>query len=228
MQLPFDSQKIGHKIGYQFHDSELLKQALTHRSLGASNNERLEFLGDSILNFTIAKNLYLKFPTAKEGDLSRLRATLVKGETLAQLAKEMQLGEDLFLGEGELKSGGFRRASILADAVEAIIGAIYLEAGMEVTMTQVERWFEARLKAVSLSADARDAKSQLQEWLQARKLDLPTYTVKDIEGQAHNQSFTVNCHVNADIEPTEGHASSRKQAEKLAAEKMLAQLKRST
>lgn len=211
-------------LGYSFTDETLLQRALTHRSHSGNHNERLEFLGDSILNFIIAESLFEQFPSAREGELSRLRASLVKGETLAQVAKAFQLGDYLRLGEGELKSGGFRRASILADATEAIIGAIYLDGGMDQVQSCVQSWFAQKLKDISLEDDARDPKSQLQEWLQARKLPLPEYDVVATEGEAHNQCFTVVCRVSVAKEPTQAKANNRKRAEKEAAKAMLKKL----
>lgn len=208
-------------LQYEFGSSELLITALTHRSFGADNNERLEFLGDSILNFTIAEALFEKFPKASEGDLSRLRAALVKGDTLAEIALEMKLGEYLRLGEGELKSGGFRRPSILADAVEAIIGAIYLDASMDTAKEAVLNWYRQRLGDITLVGSEKDPKTLLQEWLQARKQPLPEYTVIQIAGESHNQLFTIQCHVRSLAEPTTASASSRKSAEKEAATLML-------
>lgn len=215
-------------LQYEFVSSELLVAALTHRSFGADNNERLEFLGDSILNFTIAEALYYKFPKASEGDLSRLRAALVKGDTLAEIALEMKLGEYLRLGEGELKSGGFRRPSILADAVEAIIGAIYIDASMDAAKKAVLSWYDQRLREISLVGSEKDPKTLLQEWLQARKRPLPEYTVVQIDGESHNQLFTIQCQVQSLAEPTTACASSRKSAEKEAATLMLQLLEASS
>ena len=224
MQLPFDARAIGRKLNYIFNDEQLLKRSLTHRSCGTANNERLEFLGDAILNFVIAQNLFTKFPTAKEGELSRLRASLVKGETLSKIALELTLGEYLILGEGELKSGGFRRASILADAFEAVIGAIYLDSDIQTASAWVSAKFTQRLEGIALEDDARDAKSQLQEWLQARRLPLPIYEVASAEGDAHNQVFTVICRVAAINKTTQAIASNRKNAEKEAASLMMKEL----
>lgn len=214
-------------IGYQFKDRNLLLNALTHRSAQSVNNERLEFLGDSILNFTAAEALYKKFVDAKEGDLSRLRALLVKGETLAEVAREMGLSDYLIMGEGELKSGGFRRASILADCVEAIIGAIYLEAGMEQTRQCILSWYQERIDNLSLSVCGKDAKSLLQEWLQGRKKPLPIYQVVKIDGDSHCQIFTVSCETAMSSNVIIATGSNRRQAEKEAAERMLQFLKES-
>lgn len=213
-------------LGYTFKDTSLFDLALSHRSFGKQNNERLEFLGDSLLNFIIAEALFNKFPTAKEGQLTQLRANLVKGETLAEIAREFQLGDYLNLGEGELKSGGFRRASILADAVEALIGAIYLDSSrnMEQCRERVLAWYRSRLDAVQLQATAKDAKTRLQEYLQERKKSLPVYTVVLEGGDAHAREFTVECSVGALSKACTAKGSSKRIAEKLAAEKMLAQL----
>lgn len=216
---------VANKVGHIFNDPKLLTLALTHRSVGSTNNERLEFLGDSILNFSIAEQLFRKFPKAKEGELSRLRASLVRGETLAEIALEWSLGQHLILGEGELKSGGFRRASILADAVEAILGAIYEDAGMNAAVDRVQAWFSSRLDEISLESNVKDAKSQLQEWLQSRKNPLPIYEVAGLEGEAHCQAFTVTCTVSNANKTTSATAANRKQAEKEAAQKMLESLK---
>lgn len=211
-------------LGYQFKDESLLLTALSHRSVGPQNNERFEFLGDSLLNFIIAEALFEKFPAAPEGDLTRVRASLVKGETLAEIARGFQLGEYLQLGEGELKSGGYRRASILADAVEAILGAIYLESGMVVCREVVLSWFRKRLSEVSPSHTGKDAKTRLQEYLQERKQALPVYKVINRLGQAHAPQFEVSCEIGQGHPPQSAVASSKRLAEKLAAEKMLAHL----
>ncbi|HEY7771898.1 MAG TPA: ribonuclease III [Marinagarivorans sp.] len=219
-------ERLQQRLGYQFSDAQLLRTALTHRSFSASHNERLEFLGDSILNFTIAEALFERFPEAREGQLSSLRALMVKGDTLAEIALEFELGECLNLGEGELKSGGFRRASILADAVEAIIGAIYFDASMSVVKGLILAWFEQRLGELSLEHNStKDPKSILQEWLQGRKKRLPAYEVIKVEGELHDQAYTVSCSVSVSDAVTEGTASNRKTAEKMAAQAMLEVLK---
>ncbi|WP_238376326.1 ribonuclease III [Marinagarivorans algicola] len=221
-------ERLQRQLGYEFVNVELLNTALTHRSFCAKHNERLEFLGDSILNFTIAEALFEQFPNAREGQLSRLRALMVKGETLAEIAREFNIGDTLNLGEGELKSGGFRRASILADAVEAIIGAVYFDTAMnmEAVKALILRWFTSRLKNIQLeTTSAKDAKSILQEWLQGRKKDLPSYDIVKVEGDLHDQIYTVSCRVPVTHEVTQGAASNRKTAEKIAAEAMLQKLK---
>ncbi|MBB3140009.1 ribonuclease III [Halomonas organivorans] len=210
------------RIGHDFAQSELLELALTHRSYGGRNNERLEFLGDSIVNFVIAEDLYQRFPQAREGQLSRLRARLVKGQTLAELAREMEFGDYLRLGSGEMKSGGHRRDSILADAVEAVIGAIYLDAGMDTARARVLAWYAERLEAIDLQDTQKDPKTRLQEFLQSRQAALPRYEVISVEGEAHAQTFTVECHVEMLEEHTRGTGSSRRHAEQQAAERALA------
>lgn len=212
------------RIGHSFRDIALLELAMTHRSFGGQNNERLEFLGDSIVNFIIAEALYERFPQAREGQLSRLRARLVRGQTLAELAREMSFGECLRLGSGEMKSGGHRRDSILADAVEAVLGAIYLDAGMDVARTRVLAWYAERLEAIDLQDTQKDPKTRLQEFLQSRQSPLPRYDVVSVEGEAHDQTFTVECHVELLDSHTLGTGSSRRHAEQQAAELALLQL----
>lgn len=185
--------KLSQRIGYDFQDESLIELALTHRSKGDKNNERLEFLGDSIVNFIIAEALFHKFPQAKEGKLSRLRAGLVRGTTLAEIGRDFELGDFLVLGSGELKSGGFNRESILADAVEAIIGAIYLDAGMAVVQERVLSWFDTRLSVLTIDDVLKDSKTRLQEYIQKTQGRLPKYEVVEIFGQAHDQKFKVSC-----------------------------------
>ncbi|WP_286876212.1 ribonuclease III [Marinimicrobium sp. UBA4509] len=221
-------QRLQARLGYEFRDPAQLDLALTHRSHGARNNERLEFLGDSILNFIIGEALYQQFPEAREGQLSRLRSQMVKGETLAMLAREFELGECLRLGEGEMKSGGHRRESILADTVEALIGAIYLESGFQVCAERVNAWYQSRLQALSLAQPAKDAKTRLQEFLQAHKLPLPEYDVVEVEGEAHAHQFTIECRVTPIKETVRAQASSRRVAEKQAAAEMLEKLQKIT
>ncbi len=221
-------QRLQKRLGYEFLDPAQLDLALTHRSHGARNNERLEFLGDSILNFIIGEALFHQFPEAREGQLSRLRSQMVKGETLAALAREFDLGECLRLGEGEMKSGGHRRESILADTVEALIGAIYLESGFETCSARVNAWYQSRLDALSLEQPAKDAKTRLQEFLQAHKLPLPEYDVVEVEGEAHAHQFTIECRVTPIKETVRAQASSRRVAEKQAASEMLEKLQQIT
>lgn len=214
-------QRLLHRLGYEFRDEALFDLALTHRSCGARNNERVEFLGDSILNFVVGEWLFERFPEAKEGQLSRLRAQMVKGETLAEIAREFDLGPCLNLGEGEMKSGGFRRDSILADAVEAIIGAIHLDSGMDAAKERVLVWYQDRLNALTLDTNRKDPKTELQEYLQSKKAELPQYKVIEVSGEAHAQRFTVECSTPLLSQTTQATASSRRGAEKLAAEAAL-------
>lgn len=205
-------------LAYQFRDVSLLAQALTHRSKGSINNERLEFLGDSILGFVAADLLYSRFQESPEGHLSRFRASLVKKETLAELAREFALGDYLRLGSGELKSGGYRRDSILADAMEAIFGAMYLDGGLADVRTLIERCLSTRLENLSVEADLKDPKTRLQEYLQSRRLDLPEYMVTETHGDAHEQEFEVQCTVSGLKQPVRGEGSSRRKAEQTAAQ----------
>lgn len=204
-------------LGHQFRQAEFLDNALTHRSAGSHNNERLEFLGDAVLNFVITAELYQRFPQADEGALSRLRASLVKGDTLSVMAQELRLGDYLHLGPGELKSGGYRRDSILADALEAIFGAVYLDAGIQQIQALILRLYGERIGAATPSEQLKDPKTRLQEFLQAQHRALPTYTVVDTEGEAHAQVFTVTCEVDGLPQATVGTASSRRKAEQAAA-----------
>jgi len=217
-----NADKIFAFTGYRFRQANLLEQALTHRSYSRQlNNERLEFLGDSILNLIISNHIYNRFSNADEGDLSRIRASLVKQETLAQVAREFNLGDHIHLGGGELKSGGFRRASILADALEALIGAIYLDSDYVQTETTVLHLFQEQLQNTDADANLRDPKTRLQEYLQAQKNNLPSYQVEQITGKSHDQVFTVTCKL-GDLElQSNGKGSSRKKAEQEAAQKIL-------
>lgn len=205
------------RLDYAYQDEGLLELALTHRSCGKRNNERLEFLGDSILNYVIADALFIRFPKAKEGELSRLRARLVKGETLAEVARELDLGDFLRLGSGELKSGGYRRDSILADSVEAIIGSIHLDAGMSAARDFVLARFESRLSNLDLQESLKDSKTRLQEFLQSRRVPLPNYVLERIDGEAHDQTFHISCESDLLDSPTKGVGNSRRQAEQDAA-----------
>jgi len=203
-------------IGHAFRDESLLRRALTHRSYAAEHNERLEFLGDSVLNCAIALELYHKFPQLSEGDLSRLRAGLVSQPALAQVAGQIRLGQRLLLGEGEVKSGGGRRPSILADALEAVIGATFLDAGFEAARDVVRTLFASALEQVNPQS-AKDPKTLLQELLQGRRLALPQYTVVATHGEAHDQRFDVECVVLALNIRTRGSGTSRRAAEQAAA-----------
>lgn len=218
-------QHLQDRLGYQFETQALLELALTHRSCGARNNERLEFLGDSILNFIIGESLFQRFPDGREGQLSRLRSQMVKGETLAKIAREFQLGECLILGEGEMKSGGHRRDSILADTLEALIGAIYVEKGFTACRERVTTWYAARLAALTLDSPVKDAKTRLQEYLQSVQQPLPEYAVVEVEGEAHEHMFTIECRVSLLKKATRARASNRREAEKQAAAEALRLLK---
>ncbi|AKC31873.1 ribonuclease III [Candidatus Pantoea carbekii] len=216
--------KLQRKLGYTFIHSELLTQALTHRSAGTKHNERLEFLGDSILSYVIANALYHRFPCVDEGDMSRMRATLVRGNTLAEIAREFELGQCLRLGPGELKSGGVYRESILADAVEALIGSIFLDSTMQVIENLILDWYQTRLEQIRPGNKQKDPKTRLQEYLQGHHLPLPCYIVVQVRGEAHDQEFSVNCQINTLTEPVIGIGSSRRKAEQAAAEKTLRKL----
>ena len=209
--------RLERKLGYTFKDRDLMVLALTHRSYAGRNNERLEFLGDAILNFVAGEALFERFPQAREGQLSRLRARLVKGETLARLARGFDLGEYLRLGSGELKSGGFRRESILADALEALIGAIYLDAGMDVARARVLDWLTNELDGLTLVDTNKDPKTRLQEFLQSRAVELPRYEVVDIQGEPHCRTFFVQCEIALLTDKTQGQGASRRIAEQVAA-----------
>jgi ribonuclease-3 len=220
-------------LGYRCRDPALIEAALTHRSAHGreargqekgDDNERLEFLGDGVLNFIVAHLLYRERPQANEGELSRLRATLVRGETLAELAVQLGLGEQLNLGTGERRSGGFRRESILADALEAVFGAIYLDGGFEAAREVIERLMLPRLAALPTVAELKDPKTRLQEWLQGKGLALPLYRVEKVEGEAHLQVFTVTCEVRALKVRAAGSGQSRRRAEQAAAQAVLSVL----
>ena len=213
--------KLQKLIGYQFQDIGLLHQSLTHRSHGPRNNERLEFLGDSILSLVITRSLYDRFPQAAEGQLSRLRASMVRRTTLAEIAREIAIGEFLIMGQGELKSGGFSRDSILSDAVEAVIGAMYLDGGLEAAEERVLTWYESKLSDLSLSESQKDAKSVLQEYLQGIGAQLPEYVVVGAVGKSHNQLFTVECRTELLKDQVIGEGPSRRVAEQIAATEVL-------
>lgn len=221
--MPLDS--LVKQLGYQFKTPALLKQALTHRSFSGINNERLEFLGDSVLNFIIAHQLYLRFPKLPEGDLSRLRAALVKESTLSEIAFSLNLGDALKLGEGELKSAGWRRPSILADALEAIIGAVYSDGGFAAAETFVLKLYAEKLDTIDPKIIDKDAKSQLQEYLQGKKMELPDYNVVSIEGEAHAQTFKIECVIEKLNITTVGEGTSRRIAEQSAAQLALEAIK---
>lgn len=219
-----DRGELAAAIGCQFRNPALLDEALTHRSARGRNNERLEFLGDAVLGAVIASRLFEHAPQASEGDLSRLRASLVKRESLAQVAMELSLGDYLSLGGGELKSGGFRRASILADALEAVIGAVYRDAGFDAAADVIDRLFTDRLRAAVASGAHKDAKTRLQESLQKMGLDLPQYDVADIAGADHDRVFRVTCAVPQRGLIVDAQGRSRRRAEQRAAAAMLERL----
>ena len=213
-----DLDRLMARLGYRFNDIELLALALTHRSVSRHRNyERLEFLGDAQLGQIISIALFERFPDAAEGQLTRMRASLVRGQTLALVARELGLGDYLVLGGGELKSGGFRRDSILADSVEAVIGAIYLDSDMDTVRGFILGWYKARLEQINLKKSQKDSKTRLQEFLQSRRIGLPQYELIKVEGEAHDQTFYILCHVEMLEQPTKGIGSSRRQAEQEAA-----------
>ena len=211
-------------LGYECRDAALLEAALTHRSAGGPHYERLEFLGDAVLNCVVAMLVFQEFGAADEGDLSRFRASLVSGEALAVIAAEIDLGEQLRLGSGELKSGGFRRKSILADALEALFGAIYLDGGFSAASGVIERLFVPRLDRLPSAAELKDPKTRLQETLQAQGLPLPTYAVESISGEAHTQQFEVSCSVETLGLKRTASGASRRRGEQAAAQLVLAAL----
>ncbi len=213
-----------HLLGYQFNDPSFLRAALTHRSAGPGHNERLEFLGDAFLNYVVGAELFRRLPHAVEGDLSRLRAKLVRAETLTEMATELGLGEHLNLGRGELKAGGFRRASILADAFEALIGAVLLDGGHDICRDWLLGLFSRRLRSLPPAAALKDPKTRLQEYLQARQLPLPDYRLEAATGEAHKREFEISCHVPALGLSTPGHGRSRRAAEQAAAKLMIEML----
>jgi len=217
-----DYSRLEKLLNYQFQNIELLKNALTHRSANSKNNERLEFLGDSILNFVIADELYRLYPRSSEGDLSRLRANLVDRAGLYEISKILQFGEYLILGSGEMKSGGHRRNSILADTVEAIFGAVYLDSNFEQCKKIILFLYKDLIKNIADASELKDPKTKLQELLQSRKLALPKYTVIEVTGQAHNQQFKVDCEIVQLGLKTQGQATNRRKAEQKSAEEIIA------
>lgn len=217
-------QWVEAQLGYHPRDAALLLRALTHRSAGGAHNERLEFLGDAVINLVAADLLYQRFPEADEGALSRLRAGVVNGESLARVAARIGLGDVLLLGPGELKTGGYRRESILADAFEALCGAIYLESGLEAARGVAVRLLADGVAELAAQAELRDAKTRLQEWLQARGLPLPRYTVEAVAGEPHAQHFDVRCEIDSPSTQAHGAGSSRRRAEQAAAQALLDQV----
>ena len=211
-------------LDYEFTDAGLLQQALTHRSAPGNNNERLEFLGDAVLDFVVSEIVFDSHPDSPEGDLSRLRASLVKDTSLARIATDIGLGEFLILGGGERKTGGHRRQSILADALEAIFGAVYLDAGFAAAQAVIRTAFGDRLRHFPSVDELRDPKTRLQEWLQARQLGLPEYELLEVTGEPHRQKFEVACRAGTAAPATVGTGTTRRKAEQAAARAMLEQL----
>ncbi len=220
-------KKLQKKINYQFKDLSLLKLALTHRSTGRNNNERLEFLGDSILGVAISKELYQRFPFVDEGKLSRLRSHLIRGQTLVQLGTALELSNNLILGSGELKSGGYRRESIQANTVEAIFGAVLLDSNFETTNMVILGLFKVLLNNISPDDSLKDSKTQLQEYLQKRGNILPKYKLTDTTGKDHNAIFMVNCFLEDQNLQVKQSAKSIKKAEQFCAQILLKKLKKS-
>ena len=226
MTHPLNLDRLSRRLGHAFRQPQLLRQALTHRSYSATNNERFEFIGDSILNYTVARMLYDRFTQLSEGELSRLRANLVNQSTLADIARELSIGDCLFLGEGELKSGGSTRPSILADALEAVFGAIWLDAGFEVANAAIRRLYEPRLNTPLTARPIKDAKTRLQECLQGKHLPLPKYETIATEGEAHAQRFHMACVIESLGIRVEGQGGSRRAAEQMAAERAIELMER--
>ncbi|MGB5491584.1 MAG: ribonuclease III [Woeseiaceae bacterium] len=209
-------------LQYRFEDVSLFSQALTHRSAAGVNNERLEFLGDAVLDFVVSEAVYKARPDASEGDLSKLRSSLVKDSSLASLAADLGIGEYLILGSGEMKTGGHRRQSILADALEALFGAVFLDTGIGSAQAVIEKVFATRLQELPDAAELRDPKTRLQEWLQSRGMALPNYELARVSGEAHKQRFEITCSVESASRVTGGESTTRRQAEQKAARAMLA------
>jgi ribonuclease-3 len=219
-------ERLQRRLGHVFADPALLQQALTHRSFGQANNERLEFLGDSIFNCVVSIALYARFGSLREGELSRVRASLVRQDALHRVALDLELGEFLRLGEGELRSGGFRRPSILADALEAVFAAVFLDRGFDAARAVIDRLFGPLIDEVDPARPTKDPKTALQEWLQARRAALPIYTMVNVVGEAHAQEFEVACEVEKFGIRTLGRGTSRRAAEQQSAELALAALRK--
>lgn len=222
--LAITIERLQRQLGYTFTSRDLLQHALTHRSAGKVHNERLEFLGDSILSFVIADALYHRFPHEAEGDLSQMRASLVCGQMLAEIGKEFDLGDCLILGQGELKSGGFHRESIISDAVEAIIGAIFLDSNIETIRQLLLSWYQDKLDKIKPGIKQKDAKTRLQEYLQGSHKERPTYLTVEVQGSDHEQLFVVQCYIDGDENEYIGQGASRRKAEQAAAEVAINQL----
>jgi len=211
-------------LRFRFQNAELFQQALTHRSATQCNNERLEFLGDAVLECVISEAVYRARPDVPEGDLTKLRASLVKEEALAEIALELGLGEHLILGSGERKTGGHRRESILADALEAIFGAVFLDSGIDAAKAVIDSVYESRYRELPDAKDLRDPKTRLQEWLQARRMSLPVYELAEVSGKGHKQRFVAICTIAETSAVTDGESTTRRKAEQKAARKMIEQL----
>jgi ribonuclease-3 len=224
--MPADTGQLETRLGHVWRNRDLLAQALTHRSFGARNYERLEFLGDGVLNCVVGLMLYQRFPELPEGRLSRLRANLVNQDSLHEIAQQLELGNHLRLGEGELKSGGAQRPSILADTLESLLGSALLDAGFAVAQAMVERLFNTKIDIINPNQQGKDAKTRLQEWLQPRRMGLPNYNLIETVGQAHAQTFHVECRIDALKLATRGQGPSRKAAEQMAADAALVALER--
>ncbi len=221
------SEALCRQLAYTFRDPALLARALTHRSKASDHNERLEFLGDSVLNLVVSKELFDRFPRLDEGDLTRLRASLVRKPALAAHARRLELGQYIELGSGELKSGGYDRDSILADTLEAILGAIYQDSGLERTAAVINILYQEQFAELDPDAVPKDPKTRLQEYLQKHSLPTPNYQVIDVSGEPHNQRFVVECHVDGFKEAITGEGNSRRAAEQEAAERVLTLLAKS-
>ncbi len=219
-------EELTNKLNYTFQDLKFLKLALTHRSKGGDHNERLEFLGDAVVNFIIAELLFHHYPNATEGELSRWRASLVNRDALAELAKTFDLGRFILLGPGELRSGGNKRESILSCTMEAVIGGIYLDGGFNAAREKITEWYESLIESLAPAASHKDPKTLLQEYLQRRRLPLPLYKVDHIKGEAHQQEFIVSCTVEGMETKTLGEGTSRRRAEQKAAQNMLDRFKK--
>lgn len=228
MPEPSHGAELTRRLGYKFRDSDLLSQALTHRSFSSQNNERLEFLGDALIGAYIAETLYRRHPKECEGGLSRLRSSLVRERSLAKIARGLALGDALLIGEGERKSGGWRRDSVLADALEAIVAAVYLDGGAAASIQVCDTLFAEELEGLPDAESLKDPKTRLQEWLQARSLPLPEYEVIAESGPAHRRSFEVRASLSESAESTEAQASSRRAAEQKAAQALLEKIMAST
>lgn len=222
--IPDPAEELSRRLGYHFSDPSLLRRALTHRSRGAQNYERLEFLGDSLLSFVVAAELYERFPALTEGDLTRMRARLVNQEALAALARNLELGRFLELGGGEYKSGGFERDSILADALEAVFGAIYRDGGLEAAWSAIGVLYRPLFEGIDPQSDLKDPKTRLQEYTQKRLMITPVYTVLEVSGEPHQQRFVVQCAVPG-LPAVRGEGASRRAAEQQAAERVLQRLR---